>query len=232
MNSMHVKCVILLDDGERYFYSENPGITVSEFSQARGTTDIEEQSNFKNYAHSQFNFEYKNSSSFKDLVRALFDEIGFKYELAFEYGPLPLNISVNDKLIYVENLDFNFEDFINKYGIESDLKVFLIYMNQAGSIWKKDGVEYYMNSKESGSHHRAHVHIDFRHKYEASIAIDNGDILAGELPDKILKIVRKRIEDKKEFLSDCWNTKTDGLKIDINHYFGIKKIEDLDKVVW
>lgn len=232
MNSIRVMCVILLDDGERYFYSENPEITVSEFSQARGTTAIEEQSNFKNYAHSQFNFEYKNSSSFEDLVRALFDVIGFKYELAFEYGPLPLNILVNDKLIYVENLNFNFEDFINKYGIESGLKVFLIYMNQAGSIWKDDGVEYYMNSKESGSHNRPHVHIDYNHEYEASIAIDNGDILAGKIPGKILKIARKRIADEKEFLFECWNTKTDGLKIDINHYFGKKKIEDLDKVVW
>lgn len=148
------------------------------------------------------------------------------------FGPLPLNVLVNNRLIYIENLNYNLKSFINRYNLKSDLEIFLIYCNQAGSIWKDDGVEYYMNSKESGSHHRPHVHIDYKHESEASIAIDNGDVLAGHVPARILRTVRKRIEIEKEFLFECWNEMTDGLRVDINHYFGKRKIENTDKIVW
>lgn len=35
MSLIHVKCIILLDDGVKYYYSEDPGITAPEFSIAR-----------------------------------------------------------------------------------------------------------------------------------------------------------------------------------------------------
>ena len=232
MKSIQVKNVILLDDGEKYYYSEKPGITVPEFSHARGTSEKEEMENFKTYAHSQFTFSYNESTSFDDLVKRLFKEIGFKYDLAFDYGMLPLNVLAQEKLILIENLSYNFETFIHKYKIENVLELYLIYCNQAGSIWRDDGIEYYMNSKESGSHYRAHVHVDYKHECEASIALDNGEVLAGKIPSKALRIVRKRIEENKEFLAKCWNEMTDGLKIDLNHYFGKKKIENTDKIIW
>lgn len=84
MKSIQVKNIILLDDGEKYYYSEKPGITVPEFSHARGTSEKEEMENFKTYARSQFTFSYNESTSFDDLVKRLFKEIGFKYDLAFK----------------------------------------------------------------------------------------------------------------------------------------------------
>jgi hypothetical protein len=232
MHSIHIKCIILFDDGTKYYYSEDPGIVVSEFSAARGTTEDDERNNYKNYSFRQFDFNYDDGSTFDDLVKTLFKEIGFIYELAFIYGPLPLNIYVNGLLIYVENMNYNFELFINKNNVKSDLEIFLIYNSQAGSIWREDGIEYFMYSKEAGKHQRAHVHIDYKHDYDASIAIDDGEVLDGKIPSKILRVVRDRIEENKEFLYNCWNSMTDGLPVDINHYLGKRKIENTEGIKW
>lgn len=232
MPNLHVKCVILLDDGMRYYYSECPGVAVPEFSYARGTTVEEEWNNFKNYAHSQFDFEYNQNSLFDDIVKCLFLKIGFIYDVVIENTTLPFYVLIDDMLIEIRNLNYSLNDFLVKYKVENELNIYLIYWNRGGSIWRDDGVEYFMNSKESGSHNRPHVHIDYKHEKEASVAIDNGELLAGTIPKKILRVVQKRIEGNKEFLFECWNSMTDGLYIDVNHYFGKKKIEEIDKIRW
>ena len=37
----------------------------------------------------------------------------------------------------------------------------------------------------------------------------------------MLKRAKKKILDNKRFLLECWNKMTDGMKVDINNYFGI-----------
>jgi len=49
--------------------------------------------------------------------------------------------------------------------------------------------------------------------------------LDGNIPSKALRKARKKILDNKQFLLECWNKMTDGLKVDINQYFKIIPLE-------
>ena len=88
---------------------------------------------------------------------------------------------------------------------------------ETGGIWEEGQIQYYMRSHESGSHHRAHVHVNAEHKYDASVDILTGKVLEGKL-GKYEKKVIKKVSDNQEFLLQCWNDMTDGLKVDIDYH--------------
>lgn len=52
--------------------------------------------------------------------------------------------------------------------------------------------------------HLPHVHISGR-DYDASVRIDTGDILAGTLPKRHHKDVKKWVLNNKKFLLNKWN---------------------------
>ena len=91
-------------------------------------------------------------------------------------------------------------------------------------ITVNDGLRYYMPSRESGSHNKPHIHVDYRYESFASICIGDGSLLSGSLPSKVLKEARKKILDNQEFLLRYWNEKTDGLSVDINSYLRAKPV--------
>jgi len=82
-----------------------------------------------------------------------------------------------------------------------------------------------MNSKETGSHHIPHVHVDYKNESTASISLINGEVLVGKLPSKILKKAKKQVTDNREFLLQCWEKYTDGFRVNINHSFGITPLK-------
>jgi hypothetical protein len=56
------------------------------------------------------------------------------------------------------------------------------------------------------NHDRPHLHIDIDgYRHSASIAIDDGEELAGDVDRKIRKIVKKWIEDNRDVLLEIWN---------------------------
>ena len=61
---------------------------------------------------------------------------------------------------------------------------------------------------------------DAGYEYEASIRISDGEIIAGTLPTKLANKAKDKILEDQDYLYHCWNTMTDGLKIDINHHYG------------
>jgi len=117
-----------------------------------------------------------------------------------------------------------FLDIAKKYlNLDKFQKVLAeIYVSfNAGTIYKEDGIRYYMHSREAGKHSLPHVHIeDAQHKYQASISLQNGELLAGVFPLRLLKKVQQKIEDDNDYFMNCWHQCTDGLEPDINHHYG------------
>lgn len=65
---------------------------------------------------------------------------------------------------------------------------------------------------DNDKHHKPHVHVKYG-DYEASVAID-GELLAGELPVKQLKIVTAWLAIHEDELYVAWNKAVRGLHFD------------------
>ena len=102
------------------------------------------------------------------------------------------------------------------------ISVCYLVCHDAGSVGPVEGrLRYYVHSHEAGKHQEPHIHVkDAEHVFEASVSIANGDIIVGSLPGKYKKIAKKEILSNQEYYYNCWNTLTDGLRVDINHHFG------------
>lgn len=65
---------------------------------------------------------------------------------------------------------------------------------------------------DDGQHHKPHVHVYYG-EYEASVGID-GEILAGSLPVKQLKLVQAWMVLHEEELYAAWNNAVAGKSFD------------------
>ena len=84
------------------------------------------------------------------------------------------------------------------------------------------GIRYYMNSKEFGEHHTAHVHVDVRHEASGTFSIIDGTQLSeGKIKKRDVNKIQDMIEAKKETLINYWNQHTDGMTDDLNQALGI-----------
>lgn len=61
-------------------------------------------------------------------------------------------------------------------------------------------------------HHKPHVHVQYA-EHHASVGID-GEILAGELPVKQLRLVQAWLTIHEEELYQAWNNAVQGLPFD------------------
>lgn len=78
-------------------------------------------------------------------------------------------------------------------------------------VGKKNAISFYVRSKES-NHSIPHVHAKFG-KHQISIAINDGKVLAGNLPNKNQKIAQKWVLDNKEKLLNDWKNLALSLKV-------------------
>lgn len=91
----------------------------------------------------------------------------------------------------------------------------------AGCVCKEGQLRYIIHSKELGKHNLPHVHVEtVSHEEEVVLSIPDAKILAGKLPKKLLKIAQDKIKTDREFFVNCWNTLSDGLRIDMNYHYG------------
>lgn len=217
---------VAFDNYKDIYTSNSPGIAVPEFSVARRTNDEEARLNFNKYSKGEFEFDYEENDTIDELVKELFRYLGFFYDSAFECGPLPLWILQDDILFGVDDLSLNFLSLLDRLKIDkSKILIYLIYSHQAGYVLDaEDGVKYRMYSKERGKHNVPHVHIEFYGDRNASISIIDGEVLSGDVPNKVLKTVRKRITENQYTLISTWNKLTDGLSVDLDNYLKNKKI--------
>lgn len=226
MKSIDCTCTILLTDGNEYRYNIHNGVLAAEFSYLKKSTPEKEKQFIKRNAKFQFMQLFDETTTLHSLYCNVCNKLCISERRLEETGiSIPICVRSDNKLIWIKNLDYNMQTFINKMSILDHMEVFLIYHFEEGEIWRIDGIRYYMNSHESGKHNKPHIHIGYEENGNcASISIEDGTILAGNLPQKIYKIVRNKIISNKVFLLECWNTETDGLHFDINYSFGIMKI--------
>ena len=66
--------------------------------------------------------------------------------------------------------------------------------------------------KDNNQHHKPHVHVYFN-EYEASIGID-GELLAGSIPVKQLRLIEAWLAIHEDELYAAWNNAVRGLAFD------------------
>lgn len=73
------------------------------------------------------------------------------------------------------------------------------------------GIFIRMYTLDTQHHHTPHIHA--RHaEYEASISIGDGEVLAGELPRRQLRLVQAWVELRREDLLANWELAASGRK--------------------
>ena len=140
------------------------------------------------------------------------------------WSPTLYSFLHNNERYYIINRSQNFDALLHKF-LDPDrtghITVCILVSCDAGDVGSEWPLRFYVHSRESGSHNEAHIHVcDVGHRYEASVRISDGEIIAGALPRKLAKLAKKKILSDQEYFYNCWNTLTDGLKVDINHHYG------------
>lgn len=131
---------------------------------------------------------------------------------------------MDDERYYIDNDGQNFSELLEKYldpNHTGTIVVGILVSCNAGDVGGVWPLRFYVRSRESGSHHEAHIHVsDIGHQHEAAVRISDGEVIAGKLPRKLAKLAKESILADQEYFYKCWNTMTDGLKVDINHHYG------------
>lgn len=128
---------------------------------------------------------------------------------------------------YVSDIEHDFSTLKSKYldpKSTGGIMVGVLVSCNAGDIGGVHPLRFYVRSREAGNNHEAHVHVcDVGHQYEASVRISDGEVIAGKLSKKLAKLAKESILADQEYFYNCWNTMTDGLKVDINRHYGYIK---------
>ncbi len=128
---------------------------------------------------------------------------------------------------YIDNPSANFSNILETYldPQKTGMIICSILINcNAGMVAEDGKLRFWVNSKESGKHNVAHVHVrDVGYQYEASIRISDGEIIAGKLPRKLARQAKEKILEDQDYFIKCWNTLTDGLQVDINRHYNYIK---------
>lgn len=222
----NIDFAVIVYDGESYT-RENPGIALADYADLLDWND-ERNEDFwdKVMGHymdrSKFSFECicDDKTSIENLEKIIVKRLGFNWEM-FKNAYVYTYMSLGNELVRLVNRKLDIKALSKHYEIVDKLQIYFVFSNQAGEIWNDNGLRYYMHSKESGKHNNPHIHVDYKHECSVSICLYDGSVLDGSIPSKMLRIAKKRILENKKFLLECWNKMTDGIKVDINHYFGI-----------
>lgn len=171
----------------------------------------------------QMVIHYDALTSLRDIINAVNYEIWGDSE-AKECAPVSYAFLVHNERYYIADDSQNFLKLLPRY-LDPDntgIITFCILVScDAGDVARDGPLRYYVHSREAGRHNEPHIHVcDTSHEYEASIRISDGKVIAGALPHKYEKIAKEKILTNQDFFYECWNTRTDGLKVDINHHFG------------
>lgn len=76
------------------------------------------------------------------------------------------------------------------------------------------------------NHHRAHVHIN---DHDATVAVDNGELLAGNCDARTLAAVQKWVLEHKDTLKELWDIAKVG-EVDYRQYVErIRENDDINK---
>lgn len=167
-------------------------------------------------------FEYTSTTTLRDVVRVIYDVFGVDEQntvvlpqIAFLCG----NVRY-----WIDDIEANFQKLVEKHlDIQNnrEIRIGAYVSADAGMICEEEGIRYYMNSRERGKHHEPHIHLRALNSCEEAVIIIKNREVIGDFPRKLIKKARKKVIKNERFFLEQWNVLTDGLKVDINHYFGL-----------
>ena len=166
--------------------------------------------------------EYTETTTIRDVVNAVYNVFGYTEQ---DTVVLPkIAFFCGDVRYWIDDLDANFENLVDRY-LDSQkagaIHIAAYVSGDAGRICEEDGVRYFMNSRERGKHHEPHIHLLALDSCDEAVIIIKTREVIGDFPRKLIKKARKKVEKNERFFLEQWNVLTDGLKVDINRYFGL-----------
>lgn len=228
---MQVFFKMIIDDGEKYYAGEDPGIAICDYVYMRGLNGIDDNTFWENQRkhyreHMQFVFTFipNPRSTLVDVAEEIVKRIELDPQKFIEFR-VPIYILENLELVEIEDPTIPLSTISKYYDISKALHIFFVLSNQAGDIWVEDGLRYYMHSKEAGRHNLPHIHVDYKHECSATISLYDGKMVDEDMPRRVMKRASKKIMDNQRYLMECWNKLTDGLRIDLNVYFGVTPLK-------
>ena len=172
--------------------------------------------------NSSVQFSFNENSTVLDLIS--FITAAIWNDPNFFIGNTSFAFLVDNERLYPD-YDVCFSKILNKYldpKNSGTITLSILVSHDAGDVGFEYPLRFYVQSREAGSHHEAHIHVeDTSHQYSASIRISDGEVIAGELPKKLAKLAKKKILSDQKYFYKCWNTQTDGLQVDINKHLGL-----------
>lgn len=166
--------------------------------------------------------EYTETTTIRDVVNAVYNV--FRYTLQDTVVLPKIAFFCGDIRYWIDDLDANFENLVDRYldpQKTGAIHVAAYVSGDAGRICEEDGIRYFMNSRERGRHHEPHIHLLALDSCEEAVIIIKTREVIGDFPRKLVKKARRNVEKNEKFFLEQWNVLTDGLKVDINRYFGL-----------
>lgn len=208
---MQVFFKMIIDDGEKYYAGEDPGIAICDYVYMRGLNGIDDNTFWENQRkhyreHMQFVFTFipNPRSTLVDVAEEIVKRIELDPQKFIEFR-VPIYILENLELVEIEDPTIPLSTISKYYDISKALHIFFVLSNQAGDIWVEDGLRYYMHSKEAGRHNLPHIHVDYKHECSATISLYDGKMVDGDMPRRVMKRASKKIMDNQRYLMECWN---------------------------
>lgn len=170
----------------------------------------------------QIVLEYTETTTIRDVVNAVYNVFGYTEQ---DTVVLPkIAFFCGDVRYWIDDIDANFENLVEKCldpQNTGEIHVAAYVSGDAGRICEEDGIRYFMNSRERGKHHEPHIHLLALDSCDEAVIIIRTREIIGDFPRKLIKKARKKVEKNERFFLEQWNVLTDGLKVDINRYFGL-----------
>lgn len=224
---MKIHFEMLVNDGEQYYRSNEPGIAICDYVYMRGLDGVEDDSfweeqrkHYQKHMAFDFSMDAGPETTVIDVANKIAEKIGFDKE-RFAESPFEIYLWEAGEFVKVVTPAICLSTLLKYYNIREDLHIFFMLSNQAGGIWTEDGLRYYMNAREAGRHNLPHIHVDYRHETSATVSLYDGEMIEGDIPGKIMKRVKGKVLDNQKYLLECWNKMTDGLRVDLNVSFGV-----------
>ncbi len=167
-------------------------------------------------------FEYTEGTTIREVVNAVYNEFGYTDRNIAQWPRIAF--LRNEIRYWIDDLDASFKPLVEKH-LDSqktgEIHIAAYVSANAGSICEEDGIRYFMNSRERGKHHEPHIHLLALDSCKEAVIIIKTREVIGDFPRKLIKKARKKVEKNERFFLEQWNVLTDGLKVDINRYFGL-----------
>ena len=205
---------MLFSNGINYSKKIIPRYLFSVICSWANISESEMAKEWENYKHLELEINDEVGLSFRDVIKLISKGLHFDEAQVLMCQSL-LYVLVDDELSRIEDYDILLKDFLKLYSNTKELQVFFVFSAVQGSLFLEKGMLFYMHSNEQG-HNKPHVHVNYKHEYDASFSIPEGIMLRGSFPLKLQKEVKTIIEENKERLLDCWIKKTNGISVNIN----------------